>query len=355
MIDIIGAGPAGNYLAYLLAKDHEVNVHEEHTKIGNPIQCTGILTSHLHDLIKISKKFLVNTITRVKVYSANNEVSLKLKDKNYVVHRTKFDSYIADMAKDNGANYILNSKFTGCELGKQINLKFSNGKESKTDILVGADGPHSSVARAVGIYGKRRFYNGLQVTIKKDFERDLVEFYLGDRYIGWVVPENDENARVGISAENDSAKHLKDLLLKVGGKITARQAGAIPIYDGNLKTQFENRVFLLGDAATQVKASTHGGIIPGMIAATELNKSIRTGKDYEKLWKKRLGKDLKIHLMIKKMMDKFSPKDYDYLIKLVDNIKVKELIEIYDREFPSKFAFKMLLKEPRFLKFLFRM
>ena len=55
MIDIIGAGPAGNYLAYLLAKDHEVNVHEEHAKIGTPIQCTGILTSHLHDLIKISK------------------------------------------------------------------------------------------------------------------------------------------------------------------------------------------------------------------------------------------------------------------------------------------------------------
>ena len=59
--------------------------------------------------------------------------------------------------------------------------------------------------------------------------------------------------------------------------------------------------------------------------------------------------------MIKKMMDRFNEKDYDYLIKLVDNIKVKELIEIYDREFPSKFAFKLLLKEPRFLKFLFKM
>ncbi|HLD15514.1 MAG TPA: NAD(P)/FAD-dependent oxidoreductase [Candidatus Nanoarchaeia archaeon] len=355
MIDIIGAGPAGNYLAYLLAKDHEVNVHEEHSKIGYPIQCTGILTSHLHDLLRISKKFLVNTISKVKVYSANNEVSLKLREKNYVVHRTKFDSYIADMAKDEGTKYFLNSKFIGCELGKQINLKFNDGKQSKTDILVGADGPHSSVARSVGIYGKRRFYNGLQATIKKDFEKNLVEFYLGDRYIGWVVPENEEYARVGISAENDSAKHLNELFKRVGGKITARQAGAIPIYDENIKTQFENRIFLLGDAATQVKASTHGGIIPGMIAATELNKAIRTGKNYDKMWKARLGRDLKIHLMIKKMMDRFNEKDYDYLIKLVDNIKVKELIEIYDREFPSKFAFKLLLKEPRFLKFLFKM
>ena len=55
------------------------------------------------------------------------------------------------------------------------------------------------------------------------------------------------------------------------------------------------------------------------------------------------------------MMDKFSVKDYDYLLKLVDNTKVKELIEIYDREFPSKFAFRLLLKEPRFLKFIFKM
>ena len=145
------------------------------------------------------------------------------------------------------------------------------------------------------------------------------------------------------------------LLEKVKGKVVARQAGAIPIYDDKIKTSFQNRVFLIGDAAAQVKASTHGGIIPGMIAASELNKAIRTGKNYEKLWKKRLGRDLKMHLLIKKMMDRFNEKDYDYLLKLVDNLKVKEVIETYDREFPSKFAFKLLLREPRFLRFLFRM
>ena len=43
MISIIGAGPAGSYLASLLRKE-EVEVFEEHDKIGLPVQCTGITT-----------------------------------------------------------------------------------------------------------------------------------------------------------------------------------------------------------------------------------------------------------------------------------------------------------------------
>jgi len=47
-ISIIGAGPAGNYLAYLLAKNSfDVCVFEEHKTVGLPVQCTGITTSYL--------------------------------------------------------------------------------------------------------------------------------------------------------------------------------------------------------------------------------------------------------------------------------------------------------------------
>ena len=45
MITIVGAGPAGSYLAYLLAKQGEkVIVLEEHSAVGSPVQCTGIVT-----------------------------------------------------------------------------------------------------------------------------------------------------------------------------------------------------------------------------------------------------------------------------------------------------------------------
>ena len=113
----------------------------------------------------------------------------------------------------------------------------------------------------------------------------------------------------------------------------------------------DDTVYLVGDAAAQVKTSTHGGIIPGMIAARELSIAITEDKDYEKLWKKKIGKDLMIHLAIRKVMDNFKGKDCDKLVRLMKQEKVKTLVEEFDREFPSKYALKMVLREPRFLKF----
>lgn len=351
MINIIGAGPAGNYAAYLLANDHNVEVHEEHKTIGDPIQCTGIMTPDLKNLIKVSREFLINKIKRVKVYSKNEESFFNLKRPNYVVDRKFFDSHIADMARDRGAKYVLNSRFLGCKVENNINVRFNNGN-NECDYLVGADGPHSSVAKSVGIYGKRRFYVGLQATVKKKYEPDLVEFYIGKHYIGWVVPENEKFARVGVSSETISGPMFKEVMKLAGGEIVGRQAGAIPIYEDGIKTSYKNKVFLVGDAAAQVKASTHGGIIPGMIAATQLCEAIKTGKNYDKLWKKKIWKDLKIHSMIKKMMDNFNDNDFDYLLKLMNKDAVRKIVEEHDREFPSRFAFKLLMKEPRFLKFL---
>ena len=205
----MGAGPAGNYAAYLLAGEFDVEVHEEHKEIGAPIQCTGILTGNLQELIKIDQQFLVNTIKRVRVQSKQNESHFTLQHPNYVVHRSFFDSHLAALAKEKGAHYHLHSKFLGCAVhAEKIHCQFSDG-EQDADYLVGADGPHSAVARSVGIYGKRRFYHGLQATVKRDFERDLVEFYIGKHYIGWVVPENEEFARVGVSSETIASEKFK--------------------------------------------------------------------------------------------------------------------------------------------------
>ena len=112
MVSIIGAGPAGNYLASKLAKNGlNVDVYEDHKKIGIPVACTGILTNYLKDLIKIDDNWIVNKINQTEVYSPDgNFVSIKLK-KNYVVDRTLFDSSLAEIAESNGANYHKGFRF----------------------------------------------------------------------------------------------------------------------------------------------------------------------------------------------------------------------------------------------------
>jgi len=59
-IAIIGAGPAGNYAAELLAKKgFDVHVFEEDKKIGEPWQCTGIVTDSVSEIVKINEGVIV--------------------------------------------------------------------------------------------------------------------------------------------------------------------------------------------------------------------------------------------------------------------------------------------------------
>jgi digeranylgeranylglycerophospholipid reductase len=69
MIYIIGGGPIGCYAAHLLGKKHNVRVFEEHEKIGQPIQCTGIFTNNILKYIPKKSKFIINKINNVEIYT----------------------------------------------------------------------------------------------------------------------------------------------------------------------------------------------------------------------------------------------------------------------------------------------
>ena len=110
---------------------------------------------------------------------------------------------------------------------------------------------------------------------------------------------------------------------------------------------------MVGDAAGHVKASTFGGIVMGMFAARELTKAIINNMDYEELWRKKIGKELRRHLSVRKRFNRFSNKNFNEFVRLVKQDKIRTLLEEYDRDNLGKYAGKIFLREPRFLKFLF--
>jgi len=360
MISIIGAGPSGSYLAYLLAKKGEkVRLFEEHKIIGKPVQCTGIVTSFVEDLIKIKKEILVKKFYLVRVYSPDGEfVDVKLKGDN-IFDRAKFDQYLAELAVDKGAEICLGEKY----LDFKNNEIITNKRKIKTDFLVGADGPLSSVAKTNGLFVNRKFVTGLQARVKAKVNEDYYEVYLGKGYFGWSVPEDSNVTRLGFIANFNPKSLFESYLKKMNGEIVEYQSGIIPVYDNKVITSKERaflgkkpsgkkNVFLTGDAATFVKATTYGGILQGMLASEELCKAILEDENYDKLWKKRIGKDLWLHLKLRNKLDKMDNEKYDELIKLVKKEKIRKILNEYDRDFVSKMAISLILKEPRFLKFI---
>ena len=352
---IIGAGPAANHLAYHLAKKKwPVHVYEEHKIIGNPIQCTGIMTHAIKEMIPLKAPVLVNECQTVRVFAPNKKfLDFKLKKKDVIVHRAKFDQYLAKRAQKESAKYHLDHRYTKNEEKK---LYFTHNKKevtTTTDILVGADGPNSQVAKNNDLFNNRQFAIGHQVTAKIEMDPSIYEVWLGYGAFAWVVPECDKTARIGLVATHKT-KEIFDQFFNMrakDAKIISHEPGPIPIYDPKIKTQ-KDFVYLLGDAATMVKATSYGGIIQGMLAAEELAKAITENKSYEKLWRKKIHKDLYMHLKLRHVLDKFSPEEYNELLNLLTKPKTREVIETNERDFLSKFAIKIALSQPRLLKYI---
>lgn len=373
-IVVVGAGPAGGFSAYLLAKaGYEVSVFEEHATIGEPVACTGVVTGDvLSQRLQLPKELIVNRIAKARIIAPDKEyVEVKLKN-DIIIDRAGLDKYISEMARGEGADYFTSHRFETFEYGNSGNSSKKNGrkriiaavkdktrneiKKIETDYLVGADGPVSAVAKAAGLFGNRQFYSGIQVTIPVAND-NVIDFYPSKEGIAWVVPENEKVARVGIAARKEANSYFRKFITAVAGKdydkkIISWQAGPIPLYNPGLKSATkEGRILLVGDAATMVKAPTLGGINQSLMGAEAAAAAIIEKKDYEKLWKKKMGRDLYLSLLMRKAMERFSDRDYNKLVATFTKEKNRQLLEKYDRDVPTKFALKLLMREPKLLLF----
>ncbi len=348
MISVIGGGPAGCYTAYLLAKEgKEVSIFEKDSSIGKPVQCTGIVTSSINNIIKVKKSCIINKISKARIFSSKSFAEFKLKKSNLILDRGKFDKHLAEKAVKAGAKLYFGHKFIGNKGRKVVTSK----KTFNSEIIIGADGPVSTVAKANNMFGKRKFWQGIQARVKLKND-NIVEFYPDIGTFAWVVPENREIARIGLLAEKNARGIFEKFKRKRIGKkkIIEYQGGIVPVYNPSQETQ-KNNIYLVGDAAGQVKATTGGGIIQGLTAAEALADSIINNKSYEKQWRKKLGMDLWLHLKMRRVMDRFSEKDWQYLVELCGKKSTKSVLGGYDRDYPSRFIIRLLLAEPRLLHF----
>ncbi|MBI5149061.1 NAD(P)/FAD-dependent oxidoreductase [Candidatus Pacearchaeota archaeon] len=353
-ISIIGAGPAGCFTAYLLAKHgFDVSVYEQKSKIGK-IQCGGGLTPSIEKVdamfrTKEFKKTIVNRIASNIFRSLNNSLEIKFKHPEYVVNRIKFDNFIADKARKAGAKINLRSKFIRIKEKRQ-KIKFiikQNDKEieKETDILIGADGALSQVCKCIGI--KKNLVLAIEARCIGKFKRNVYEIFLGKEYgklYAWIIPESSSIARVGLFEEYNKFKHL---IKKLNAKILDMRSGYISI-DKPIKCYCGKNVYLVGDAACQVKASTGGGIIPSLIGAKILAKSIINKESFEKNLKK-FKRDLYLHYIIRKVLNKLSDSDYDKLLEMIKNdSKIKKFLEESSRD---EISFSKIPFRAKFLRY----
>ncbi len=144
--------------------------------------------------------------------------------------------------------------------------------------IVGADGALSVVRNSLGIKSKIYFgafgfahpeYDGYEVHFDKSY---------GDGF-AWKIPTGE----YGLISRKNTLKNLK----RFSGK-RLKNIHAYPVPMG-LQHSYRKNCILIGDAASQVKPITFGGIIYSLISAEIASKFYLHPREYERRWRSVLG------------------------------------------------------------------
>ena len=361
---IVGASIAGNYMTYLLSKsDLRIAVLEDHKEIGIPFQCAGIISQKLDQLIELPANIILNRVTTAKIVSPLGKfINLSGDEHPYIIDRIGLDRlYYNEIKDDSKITYFLGERYKSFEYSIDNNKKYviikTTKRTIKTKMLIGCDGPLSSVGKQLNV--KNNVLYASQIRIKANFNEEEAAMYFDPQWkqlFGWIVPEGNGVFRIGIAAAKDVNKCFKryteELGVDVDNKID-RQGGIIP-YGIMNKIAFDN-ILLLGDSAGQVKATTGGGIVMLLTAAKYAsncvnlcfkNENFSKGfikKYYEKPCSQTIGRELKLHYLIRLILEKFRDKDFESFFSIIKENNIEHLITLYgDMDFPKALVFKLL-------------
>jgi len=374
-ICIVGASIAGSYLSYLLANSNlKIIILEEHKEIGLPFQCAGIVSQKLATIIKLPPDLILNRVNIAKIVAPSGKfIKLSGNERPYIIDRVGLDRYFYNKSKTKkNISYSLGEKYKSFEYieeeGRNIILIDTNRRKIKVKLLIGCDGPSSLVAQHLNI--KKNYLYAVQIRIKGNFPQNEAVLYfnpLWKELFGWIVPEGKNIYRIGIASSSSIYKNFRLFLDKLGidyNKKIDQQGGLIP-YGRMNRLAFDN-ILLLGDSAGQVKATTGGGIIMLLTAAHYASISIlKCIKDnnfsrryikkyYEKPCISEIGKELKIHYIIRLILEHLDRGDFDRFIQIAKLSKIQNIISFYgDMDFPKSLVIKLLLN-PIVIRFLLR-
>lgn len=314
-VAVIGAGPSGCRTAELVARrGYKVLLIEEHKKIGEPVQCAGLVSSRLKELIHdLPADVIINEVRSAKFSTIHTDFSLESDRSVYVIDRSKLDKHLFELARAAGAKPKLGTQFRNFELGEDCIEIFTNKGRFRAKLLVGADGPDSMVAKNANLVQPDNQLIGIQTTVNGVFEPNGVELwfseYVAPGFFGWVIPIDSTKARVGIASRKDVREGFNNFLrgrLDLGD-VKPDVVGTINF--GLIDSSVAERILLVGDAACQVKPFSGGGVIYGLIGAGYCAQAcLKALKEerfdaefltrvYDERWKKRLEKPIKRGLL----------------------------------------------------------
>ncbi len=362
---VVGGSAAGLFTAYLLARGgKKVRLFDANDVLHSDAR-TLITTSQLTDVLGFFPDDAVtNEINEIRINSRRRSVTIPMREPDLVVERAEIVRLLARKALEAGVQIRGKCKFLKLEAargGVSITVRDNHRDRIETlttKTLIGADGTFSRVAK---------FANGsshkttpiLQAIVERpaDVGLNTTQVWFDPKdtpYFYWMIPESRKQAAAGFITEEgkNSWRTLERFLRLKGLKPLEMQAARIPAY--RYWTQPWRRyagadVYLVGDAAAQVKVTTVGGLVTGLRGAKAAANAVLRGGGYVKELRP-LKRELGLHLLIRMALNRFRSADYDRLLGML-NERTVGLLGRYNRDQAARMLCRVLWTQPRLLQF----
>jgi digeranylgeranylglycerophospholipid reductase len=328
---VVGAGPAGSTAARFAAEGGaRTLLVDRRPELGEPVQCGEFLPSaaELADLLPAGEAIraaywippetvLRKTERMVCVAPSGREFRFPLE--GYSVSRRAFDKRLALEAEGEGAELRFPAGVTRCSAAS---VQFASGEEVGASVIIGADGPLSTVARSLGYAVSREMYRMITASCSGEFS-DEIALHFGQKAPGgyaWVIPKSrDANVGLGVTSiprGQTLSGLLDDFTQSVGLEPGSdRTRWWVPIGPPPESAVCGNALFV-GDAANLVMATNGGGIptaiLSGYDAGTVAAAHVRSGlelAEYDRRWRARMAGPLERGHRLKRFGDRFARSD----------------------------------------------
>ena len=360
-VAVIGGSASGFFTASLLAPAGcEVQVLERAEQL-DPTPRTLIVTSHMRKLLgEVGERAVVNEIRNFELFTDGRSAHVALDRPDLIIERSQLIRGLAEQAQAEGAKISFGNRFMSLEsngTGLRVGIERMQGgtEELHADVVVGADGALSRVAQAAG-WPRQPTVPLVQALVKipADMRPDTVRvWFIPDDtpYFYWLIPESPERAVLGLIGEDgqETRRCLERFMEKRGFTPLGFQGARIPVYDRWTPVERRvgaGRVFLVGDAAGQVKVTTVGGIVTGFRGAIGVSEAIMNGGESREL--RSLRRELNLHLLIRKTIHQFKQADYSRMVDLM-NVSTRRSLSQYTRDEAASILWHIALRQPRLL------
>jgi flavin-dependent dehydrogenase len=354
---IVGGSAAGLYTAASVAQGGcAVRVLESKPTL-DPAPRTLIVTDHFcRQANGAAGASILNEIHRFELFTNGRSAVVNLKRPDLIIERSRLIRALAQEANDAGARFDYDTRFlglypNGSGLHVQVDIK-GRREEIYANSVVGADGASSRVARASG-WPPVETVPLVQALVKlpKDCPADTTRvWFIPDDtpYFYWLIPESPKRGAVGVIGEHgrNTKQQFDRFLEKKGFEPLAWQGARIPVYRRWVtvqRTVGNAEVYLVGDAAAQVKVSTIGGIVTGFRGARGVADAIlRKGRSELRA----LQRELATHWLVRRALHHFSQDDYCRLVDMLNDSARESLGEI-NRDESTRLLWNLVRRQPR--------